>query len=146
MSSNIYFQDIELGDEIGPIERTVTDEEVLQFVAVGGRDPEPSRFTSKEIAQSEGLSEAIIPGAMNIALMSRLVTGWADTVWLKKIDVVFRQTVPHNKPLIFSGIVTNKDESGETTDLGCDITMENIDGVKMVIGNAEFALPNKSGI
>ena len=146
MSSNIYFQDVELGDEIGPIERTVTDEEVLQFVAVGGRDPEPSRFTSKEIAQSEGLSEAIIPGAMNIALMSRLVTGWADTVCLKKIDVVFRQTVPHNKPLIFTGIVTNKDESGETTDLGCDITMENIDGVKMVIGNAEFALPNKSGI
>ena len=146
MSSNIYFQDIELGDEIGPIERTVTDEEVLQFVAIGGRDPEPSRFTSKEIAQSEGLSEAIIPGAMNIALMSRLVTGWADTVCLKKIDVVFRQTVPHNKPLIFTGIVTNKDESGETTDLGCDITMENIDGVKMVIGNAEFALPNKSGI
>ena len=146
MSSNIYFQDIELGDEIGPIERTVTDEEVLQFVAVGGRDPEPSRFTSKEIAQSEGLSEAIIPGAMNIALMSRLVTGWADTVCLKKIDVVFRQTVPHNKPLIFTGIVTNKDESWETTDLGCDITMENIDGVKMVIGNAEFALPNKSGI
>ena len=146
MSSNIYFQDIELGDEIGPIERTVTDEEVLQFVAVDGRDPEPSRFTSKEIAQSEGLSEAIIPGAMNIALMSRLVTGWADTVCLKKIDVVFRQTVPHNKSLIFTGIVTNKDESGETTDLGCDITMENIDGVKMVIGNAEFALPNKSGI
>ena len=146
MSSNIYFQDIELGDEIGPIERTVTDEEVLQFVAIGGRDPEPSRFTSKAIAQSEGLSEAIIPGAMNIALMSRLVTGWADTVCLKKIDVVFRQTVPHNKPLIFTGIVTNKDESGETTDLGCDITMENIDGVKMLIGNAEFALPNKSGI
>lgn len=146
MSSNIYFQDVELGDEIGPIERTVTDEEVLQFVAIGGRDPEPSRFTSKEIAQSEGLSEAIIPGAMNIALMSRLVTGWADTVCLKKIDVVFRQTVPHNKPLIFTGIVTNKDESGETTDLECDITMENIDGVKMVIGNAEFALPNKSGI
>ena len=146
MSSNVYFQDIELGDEIGPIERTVTDEEVLQFVAIGGRDPEPSRFTSKEIAQSEGLSEAIIPGAMNIALMSRLVTGWADTVCLKKIDVVFRQTVPHNKPLIFTGIVTNKDESGETTDLECDITMENIDGVKKVIGNAEFALPNKPGI
>ena len=146
MSSNIYFQDIELGDEIGPIERTVTDEEVLQFVAIGGRDPEPSRFTSKEIAQSEGLSEAIIPGAMNIALMSRLVTGWADTVCLKKIDVVFRQTVPHNKPLIFTGIVTNKDESGETTDLECDITMENIDGVKMVIGNAAFAFPNKPGI
>ena len=146
MSSNIYFQDVELGDEIGPIERTVTDEEVLQFVAVGGRDPEPSRFTSKAIAQSEGLSEAIIPGAMNIALMSRQVTGWADTVCLKKIDVVFRQTVPHNKPLIFTGIVTNKDESGETTDLECDITMENNDGVKMVIGNAEFALPNKPGI
>lgn len=146
MNPNIYFQDIELGDEIGPIERVVTDEDVLKFVAVGDRNPKPSRFTSREIAQSEGLPEAIIPGAMNIALMSQLVTGWAETVCLKKIDVVFRQTVPHNKPLIFTGIVTNKDESGETTDLECDITMENNDGVKMVIGNAEFALPNKPGI
>ena len=146
MNPNIYFQDIELGDEIGPIERVVTDEEVLKFITVGDRNPKPSRFTSREIAQSEGLPEAIIPGAMNIALMSQLVTGWAETVCLKKIDVVFRQTVPHNKPLTFTGIVTNKDESGETTDLECDITMENNDGVKMVIGNAEFALPNKPGI
>ena len=146
MNPNIYFQDIELGDEIGPIERVVTDEDVLKFVAVGDRNPKPSRFTSREIAQSEGLPEAIIPGAMNIALMSQLVTGWSETVCLKKIDVVFRQTVPHNKPLIFTGIVTNKDESGETTDLECDITMENNDGVKMVIGNAEFALPNKPGM
>ena len=145
MKPAVYFQDVELGDEIGPIERIITSKEVLQFVTVGSRDTEPSRFTSTEIAQSEGLPEAIIPGAMNIALMSQLVTGWSETVCLKKIDVVFRQTVPHNKPLIFTGIVTNKDESGGTTNLECDITMENSDGVKMVIGNAEFALPNKPG-
>ena len=145
MKPAVYFQDVKLGDEIGPIERIITSKEVLQFVTVGSRDTEPSRFTSTEIAQSEGLTEAIIPGAMNIALMSQLVTGWSETVCLKKIDVVFRQTVPHNKPLIFTGIVTNKDESGDTTNLECDITMENSDGVKMVIGNAEFALPNKPG-
>jgi len=80
---------------------------------------------------------------MNIALMSQLLTSWSETVCLKKIDVVFRQTVPHNRPLIFTGIVTNKDDQGGTTNLECDITMENKDGVKMVIGTAEFALPNK---
>ena len=143
MSVNIYFQDVELGDEIGPIEKIVTDDQVIEFVSIGDRTAEPSRFTSKEIAQSEGLSEAIIPGAMNIALMSQLLTSWSETVCLKKIDVVFRQTVPHNRPLIFTGIVTNKDDQGGTTNLECDITMENKDGVKMVIGTAEFALPIK---
>ena len=51
MNPNIYFQDIELGEKIGPIERVVTDEEVLKFVAVGDHNPKPSRFTSREIAQ-----------------------------------------------------------------------------------------------
>ena len=62
---------------------------------------------------------------------------------MKKIDVVFRQMVPHNQPLLLSGIITDKDESGDTTDLECDIVMENSEGVKLVIGHAQFALPNK---
>ena len=51
--------------------------------------------------------------------------------------------VPHEKPLTFSGIVTDKDDSGNSTDLECDIVMENQEGVRLVIGHAEFALPSK---
>ena len=144
MNTNIgYFEDVELGDDIGPITRTVESDQVLEFVSLREFDPKPSRFTSEEAAKEEGLPNAIVPGAMNIALMSQILTDWSPTVCLKKIDVVFRGMVPHEKPLTFSGLVTDKDDSGNSTDLECDIIMENQEGVRLVIGHAEFALPIK---
>ena len=143
MNEKLYFEDVDIGDEIGPVTRTVSDEEVIQFVSIRDEKVTPSRFTSKEFANSEGLDEAIVPGAMNIALMSQVLTNWSETVCLLKIDVVFRGTVPHNKDLVFSGIITDKDETGESTKLECDIVMENSDGVKLVIGTGIISLPNK---
>ena len=143
MNEKLYFEDVDIGDEIGPVTSTVSDEEVIQFVSIRDEKVTPSRFTSKEFANSEGLDEAIVPGAMNIALMSQVLTNWSETVCLLKIDVVFRGTVPHNKDLVFSGIITDKDETGESTKLECDIVMENSDGVKLVIGTGIIALPNK---
>jgi len=116
---------------------------VIGFVSVREKKITPSRFISKEVANSEGMPEAIVPGPMNIALMSQVLTDWSDTVCLLKIDVVFRQTVPHNKDLTFSGIVTGKDETGNSTKLECDVVMENSDGVRLVIGTGVIALPNK---
>ena len=143
MKKNLYFEDVEIGDDIGPIKRSVTDEDVIEFISVREKEITPSRFTSNEVANSEGMPEAIVPGPMNIALMSQILTDWSDTVCLLKIDVVFRQTVPHNTDLTFSGIVTDKDETGNSTKLECDVVMENSDGVKLVIGTGVIALPNK---
>ena len=143
MNEKLYFEDVDIGDEIGPVTRSVSDEDVIQFVSIRDEKVTPSRFTSKEFANSEGLDEAIVPGAMNIALMSQVLTNWSETVCLLKIDVVFRGTVPHNKDLNFSGIITDKDETGESTKLECDVVMENSDGVKLVIGTGIIALPNK---
>ena len=143
MKKNLYFEDVEIGDDIGPIKRSVTDEDVIEFVSVRETEITPSRFTSNEVANSEGMPEAIVPGPMNIALMSQILTDWSDTVCLLKIDVVFRQTVPHNIDLTFSGIVTDKDETGNSTKLECDVVMENSDAVKLVIGTGVIALPNK---
>ena len=140
---NIYFEDVELGDDIGPVTRTVKSDQVFEFVSLREPDPNPSRFTSEEAAKKEGLPNAIVPGAMNIALMSQRLTDWSQTVCLKKFDVGCRGMVPHEKALVFSGIVTDKDESGDSTDLECDIVMENQEGVRLVIGHAEFALPSR---
>jgi hypothetical protein len=144
-SKTLYFEDVDLGDEIGPVERIITDEQVIEFVKLREIEFEsgPSRFTSKEVAISQGLTEAIVPGAMNIALMSQLLTGWAENVCLLKIDVVFRKTVPHNTTLIFNGIVTGKNDDSGNNELECDITMQLQDGVKMVIGNSVISLPNR---
>ena len=140
----VYYDDVDLGDEVGPVERVVTDDQVIEFTQVWGREEGPTRFTSREKAQSEGLPEAIVPGAMNIAIMSQLITGWSPTVRLVKLDVVFRSPVLHNRPLTLRGMITDKDIVDGEPQIECDVTMENEEGTPHVIGKATVSLPMRT--
>ena len=140
-SDQIYYDDVDLGDEVGPVERVVTDDQVIEFTEVWGRETGPTRFTNREKAQSEGLPEAIVPGAMNIAVMSQLITGWSPTAKLVKLDVVFRSPVLHNRPLTLKGMITDKGIVDADPRIECDITMVNEEGTPYVIGKATVSLP-----
>ena len=140
----VYYDDVDLGDEVGPVERMVSDDQVIEFTQVWGREEGPTRFTSREKAQSEGLPEAIVPGAMNIAIMSQLITAWSPTVRLVKLDVVFRSPVLHNRPLTLRGMITDKDIVDGKPQIECDVTMENEEGTPHVIGKAIVSLPVRS--
>ena len=139
----VYYDDVDLGDEVGPVERSVSDDQVIEFTQVWGREEGPTRFTSREKAQSEGLPEAIVPGAMNIAIMSQLITAWSPTVRLVKLDVVFRSPVLHNRPLTLRGMITDKDVVDGDPQIECDVTMENEEGTPHVIGKATVSLPTR---
>ena len=143
MADEVYFDDVDLGDEVGPIERIVTDDQVIEFTQVWGREEGPTRFTSPEKARSEGLPEAIVPGAMNIAIMSQLITGWSPGVRLVNLDVVFRSPVLHNRPITLSGMITDKDVVDGDPRVECDITMVNEEGTPHVIGKAIVSLPQR---
>ncbi len=136
----VYYDDVDLGDEVGPVERVVTDDQVIEFTEAWGREMGPTRFTSREAAQSEGLPEAIVPGAMNIAIMSQLITGWSPAVRLLKLDVVFRSPVLHNRPLTLRGMITDKGIVDGDAQIECDVTMENEEGTPHVIGKATVSL------
>ena len=142
---NVYFDDVDLGDEVGPVQRVVTDEQVIEFTEAWGRETRPTRFTSREKAQSEGLPEAIVPGAMNIAIMSQLITGWSPSVTLRKLDVVFRSPVLHNRTLTLRGMITDKGIVDGDPRIECDVTMENEEGTPHVIGKATVSLPVRGG-
>ena len=142
MASEIYYDDVDLGDELPSMEREVTDDQVVEFlniVRIG--ESKENRFTSSEVAKSEGLPEAIVPGAMNIAIMSTLITSWSPTVILRKLDVVFRGMVLHNRPIKLTGLITDKDMVDGTPRLECDVVMENEEGTPLVIGKATVELP-----
>lgn len=143
-TDGVYYDDVDLGDEVGPVIRTVSDDQVIEFTQVWGREEGPTRFTSREKAQSEGLPEAIVPGAMNIAIMSQLITAWSPTVRLVKLDVVFRSPVLHNRPLTLRGMITDKDIVDGKPQIECDVTMENEEGTPHVIGKATVSLPVRS--
>jgi acyl dehydratase len=143
MNAGLYYEDIEIGDEIGPIERIVTLEQVRAFLAIRSERSGLTRFTDDAQARSEGLPGAIVPGAINTAMMAQLLTGWSSTVTLKKLDVSFRQVVCHNTRLELKGVVTARQVIDQEAQVECDIFMENEDGALHVIGQAIVVLPRR---
>ena len=140
-SHELYFDDVELGDDIGPVERTITGEQVRAFVGLWGGDSGANRFTSDEAAIDEGLPGAIVPGAMSVGIVAHAITGWTSNVTLRTLDLVFRQMVRHNVPYQLRGIVTDKDEVDGEPQLECDVWMEGPDGTRLVMGKATVVLP-----
>ncbi len=138
----LYIEDVELGAEIGPLETEATDERVLAFCRVWGQ-AKASRFTDQETAEKVGLPGPIVPGIMSMAVMTRLLTNWAGPDTIKDLDLVFRQPVPHNKPLKISATVTDtREENGENL-VECDILLTGAEGERHVGGKAILALPNR---
>ena len=139
-SSALYFEDVDIGYEIGPVERVITDEQVYEFVRFWESAGPRNRFTDSEAAEELDLPGSIVPGAMNVAILSQLITGWSHTATLKKLDVVFRQVVQHNTPLLLKGVVTETSVVDGEPRLECDVLIQDEDGVSLVIGRATVAL------
>ncbi len=135
-----YYDQVELGDELGPVEKVATDQAVIDFCELWG-NAGVGRFTDNEYARNEGLPGAIVPGIMNIAYMAQVVSQWAEGGSLKKLDVVFRQMVPHEQPLRLVGVVTDKNQVDGENQVECDVYMENADGERLVGGKATVVLP-----
>ncbi len=140
--STVYFEDVDLGDEIGPLERVARDQDVIDFCQLWG-NPMPNRFTDQEKAEKTRLPGPILPGIMSMALMAQLLTDWASPGSLKDLDLVFRQPVPHNKPLRISATVTDtRQEDGESL-ITCDILMTGAEGERYVGGTALLSLASR---
>ena len=137
----LYYEDVDIGDEIESIERTVSLEQVRAFLAIRGDVREPSRFTDEAFARSEGLPYAIVPGALNSAMMAQLLTSWSPTVSLKQFEVSFRRPVPHHTELELKGVVTAKDVVDGEAQVSCDVFIESEEGATHVIGHATVVLP-----
>ena len=133
------FEDVDLGDEFGPLEIEATDDGVLAFCKVWD-NPMPNRFTDIDAAKKAGLPGTIVPGIMAMAIMTRLLTDWAGPESVKDLDVVFRQPVPHHQPLSVSATVTDtRQEDGENL-VECDVMMTGAQGERYVGGKAIVTL------
>ena len=136
-----YYEDIELGDEFGPMEKYITDEEVDAFCRLWGA-PVPNRFTDEESASRVNLSWPIVPGIMSMAIMSQLFTSWEGAA-LKHLDVVFRQPVPHDLVAITAIVTDKREENGEYL-AECDVYLSTEENGRLVGGKAIIGLPSQT--
>ncbi len=138
----ITYEDIDLGDEVGPVLKNITDEDVALFCANAWGQTGPTRFTNMEIALQNKLKAPIVPGVMSVGLMTQLITGWSPNAVLKNLDVVFRQPVPHVE-VTLSALVTDKREEDGDNILECDVYLSNEESGRLIIGKAIVTLPSK---
>ena len=139
-SAKLYFEDTELGDEIGPIILSVTTQQVIDFCALWG-NPHPNRFTDPAEAEKVGLDAPIVPGIMSMALVSRALTDWAGAGTVADLDLVFRGSVPHNSPLHIAFQISDTDTDADSSYVQCDITMTGpVPDRPYVIGTARLNL------
>ncbi len=139
----IYFEDVEVGDELGPLTKTPALDEIKIFCRLY-QEPEPNRFTDLEAAKREGVPFLIIPGGISMAYLSQLITGWAPNVTLKRLDVIFRGRIRQEEPIHCRGLITDKEVRQGENCVECDLYIEDSERQRVVTGKAIAVIPSRS--
>ena len=136
MASIRRFDEVSEGDEIGPITRLLSKDEVRAYArACGVYFP---RFTDDEGARQEGLPGMITPGNMSMGLLATLIESWAGAGALTRLGTTFRGLVLPDRTIRLCGAVTQKDDDARTVEL--DVWLESDEGERLVIGTASVKL------
>ncbi len=136
----LYFEEVEEGDELSPIDLLLTKDFVRTYAKTAGMDF--PRFTDDEGARQEGLPGMIAPGVLSMGLLARLIGEWNQAAQITRIGTTFRSPVLPDCHIHLLGFVTQKDAEQHTAE--CDIWMENDEGERWVIGTATVVLPTRN--
>ncbi len=128
------FDEIEIGDEIGPLTYAPTLDEIQRYAAVVRMVDQ--RFMSKEIAQQRGFEHPIVPGPLSATVLSRMLREYLPGWRLQTFNISFRAPVRHGDVLTCLGLVTQKEESDSVAIVHCDVFAENQNGDRALVGTA----------
>ena len=140
--SQTYFEEVELGDEVGPLVKEPTKEQIRDYVSLS--EVRMSRFTSDQAAQGEGLRGIIVPGNMSMSFLSQLLTDWAgQRGQLTSLEVNFRRMVEPGDRLECKATVTDMQSVDGQNIVTLDAFIENQKGERPIQGTAQVVLPSR---
>ncbi len=89
MAKQIYFEDVQVGTEIGPLEKNPTTQQLVRYAGASG-DFYQIHY-DKDFALGNGLPGVILHGALKNAFLGHLMTDFAGELgWLRKLGVQYR--------------------------------------------------------
>ena len=129
------FDEIEIGDEIGPVTRVPTTEMVLRYAEAAGMH-ELRFFFDPEQARLNGLERPIVPGPLTAGFLAQMLkdhfVGWR----FQALQTTFRTPALHGEPLNLWGTITERTEENGIPTVHCDIVAENQRGDRVIVGTA----------
>ena len=140
--SQIYFEDVGLGDEVGPLIKQPTREEVRTFAELSHLS---GRFISEEGALDEGTDRMIVSSWQSMGYLAQLITSWmGQEGLLSKLEVSFHRVVEPNDRLECHAVVTDMLTLNDRQTVMLDTFMKNQRGEHPIQGTAEVVLPSRA--
>ena len=134
----LVFDELEVGDELEPLVRPVTREQMKGYVEAAG-DPNPIHVDD-EAARSFGFQGVIVPGMLEMGFLAQLIVDRCDIENLKNLKVRFSR-VAYPGTLTCKGVITKKYIEEGQKYIESDVSIEDELGEKKLVGSALFTLP-----
>ncbi len=142
MSEQVYYEDIDTGNEIGPLIKQPTTRQLVIWAGVSG-DYNPIHY-DKDYALSRGLSGVIVQGQLAGCFLGQLVTDWMGSQGeLTRLNCNYKGMNYPGETLTCRGKVTGKFVHDGRHLVECNLWVENSKGEKTVSGKAVVALPSR---
>lgn len=144
MAKQIYFEDVEVGTQIGPLEKNPTTQQLVKYAGASG-DFYQIHY-DKDFALANKLPGVILHGALKNAFLGHLVTDFAgEHGWVRKLGVQYRGMDQPGSKVVCKGRVSKKYSEGGHNLVDCEIWLENAKGEKTTPGTATVILPSRNG-
>lgn len=140
MAHQIYFEDVEVGTEIGPLEKNPTTQQLVKYAGASG-DFYQIHY-DKDFALANKLPGVILHGALKNGFLAQLMTDFAGPEgWLRKLSVQYRGMDLPGAKVVCRGRVIKKYHDKDQHLVDCEIWLENAKGEKTTPGSATVILP-----
>ena len=142
MANQIYFEDVNVGDEIPKLVKNCTTQQLVMWAA-GSGDMYQIHY-DKDIAAGNGLPGVIVHGALKNAFLGQMLHDWiGDAGKIKKYSCQYRGMDVPGQDIICRGVITNKTQEGGKNLVDLDIWTEKASGEKTSPGKATVILPSR---
>ena len=142
MAKEIFWDDVEVGTEVTPLEKNATSQQLVRWA--GGSGDFYQIHYDKDFALSNNLPGTIVHGALKSAWLGQMLGDWVgESGAVKKFGCSYRGMDVPDDALTCKGAVTNKYVEGEEHCVECEIWLENSKGEKTTPGTAVVVLPSK---
>ncbi|GIW12802.1 MAG: hypothetical protein KatS3mg062_0241 [Tepidiforma sp.] len=105
--SQRYYEDVNIDDELEPLERVPTTDMAIDFF---GRDnPTNPAFADAEAGKRLGVGGALVPGLLKLAWITQYVSDWAGPGGMvRSVRAAYRRPDVADRPLVLAGRVVEK--------------------------------------
>ncbi len=142
MAEQVYFEDVSEGDEIPQLVKNCSTQQLVHWAA-GSGDFYQLHY-DKDFAQSTGLQDIIVHGALKHAFLGQLLHDWmGEGGRIKKFGCQYRGMDDAKQDIVCKGVISKKyQESGQNL-VELEVWTENPQGKKTSPGSAVVTLPSR---